>query len=108
MTMQATVSRPAASGIKDPYGGIKVLERETVEVPCFWWEQAVTEIEDGRKITRLAVSKMMVPLGAAISEGDRVTAVSDRRGQAIRVGQWDVTGIIRHPGYLEVLLEATR
>lgn len=108
MRHRATLERPVHAGGKDPYGATAVLERATSEIPCYWWERSITEAEDGRKVTRISVGTMIVPLGTAIAEGDRVVAVNDRRGRSIVTSRWDVTGILTQPDHLEVLLEVTR
>lgn len=82
MTMRMTVERN--QGSTDAYGGVSPdWQIVGLEVPCRVWSSEVQgarlQVEDSQQ-TFIQRPAGIVPLGADVMEGDRITGVYDRRG----------------------------
>ena len=106
MTMRATVYRDTQDGTDD-YGNPQPPDwtEHLTDVPCWVWstntrvgvaEERTVLVEDHRAI---------VPRGTDIQEGDRITAVTDRRDATIDDRTMSVDGIQWRKSHIELQLE---
>lgn len=105
MTHRATVENKTSSGtdalghnVPETYGSPDV-------VSCFAWSTARKEHIGADKIGTLEDIRMIVPIGTAIVESDRVTQILDRRGRTVYGGPLRVEAVIRRQTHVEVVLD---
>jgi len=75
--------------------------------PCYFWEPSAQRGEQrGERNADLYSQRLLVPLGTDITEEDRISGISDRRGRTVSDGVFGITQIVRKPDHLLLALEA--
>lgn len=52
--------------------------------------------------------RLLLPLGVDVTEEDRINGVTDRRGETISNGTFDIKQIVRKPDHLLLVLEVVQ
>lgn len=101
MTMRATVERGAT--VEDEYGnpGPITWGAHIAALPCWLYSRTEREVT-GEKSAVIEDLRLMVPKGTDVTEKDRISAVVDRRGQAIRPGVLVIEAVVRRRDHLEL------
>ena len=87
MVMRATVERDNSS-TTDAYGH-PVPETWLAHIasqPCRVWSSSRREVNDNRKEVLIESIRCAMPLGADVTEADRITSIKDRRGAELWAG----------------------
>lgn len=91
--------------VRDDEGAENILgQRQRSEVvvsesmPCRLFSRAATRVVDNNKIVSVAVHRLMAPAEADIQDRDRVTRVTDRRGNAVSSDTLSVVSVATVPG----------
>lgn len=105
-TMRAVVQRNTATG-KDAWGQPVAPTWTTIgTLRCFAWSNQSRELVDGDKTAMVEDMRMMVALGADITENDELTAITDARGNLLIPGRLRVDGPVqRKHTHLEAALK---
>lgn len=96
LTMRALMQRNQAAGT-DPRGHPVAPDWTAAgTLRCFVWSNASREVVDGDKTAMIEDTRGLFALGADIAEGDRITAVTDARGNVLIPGPLQVEGPVQH------------
>ena len=93
LTMRAAIERDQAAG-EDAWGGKPAPDFVQLHaaLPCFVYSNSSRELVDGAKTAMIEDLRAMFSTGAGVTEGDVITAVSDRAGNVIIPGRLKVEG----------------
>lgn len=105
MTQRALVERQSSPGTDD-YGNPLPGTWATHIAALACWLYGSTEREAVTEETTAVVTdlKLMVPLGANISEQDRINRITDRRGTVIEPAMLGIETILRKRTHLQLTL----
>ena len=106
LTMRAFVKRNTETGT-DPRGlPLPPVWEDHATLPCFVWSNASREAVDGDKTAMIEDTRGLFGLGADITDGDRISAVTDRLGNVLVRGPLEVDGPVqRKHTHLEAALK---
>lgn len=93
LTMRAAIERDQATGT-DAWGGKNKPDFVPLHaaLPCFVYSKSGRELVDGAKTAIIEDLRAMFSAGAGVTEGDVITAVSDRNGNMLIPGRLKVEG----------------
>lgn len=101
--MRAAVSRSPAQANDDWGRPGKPVFASAGSVPCFAWSKMRKEIRDEGKEVVIEDLRALVPIGADVTERDRLTIV-DRLGATLFGGPVAVVADTRKIGHRELML----
>lgn len=105
MTMRAVVERNAAS-TADAYGGpVPPNWQAHATIACRAWSRDKKLVADGAKGALLQDLRAAFPIGADLTEADRIARIEDRRAQLLVQGPLSILTLQRRKGHLEAMLE---
>jgi len=107
MTMRATVTRnqTTASDAWNQPGAPSYAPIDSNPVPCRVWSISRRQTEDADKAITIEELRLAFPLTGDIAEGDRLTTITDRRGNALFSEPLEVGPLQRRPTHHEARLE---
>ena len=93
LTHRAAIERGQATG-EDAWGGKPAPNFVPLHaaLPCFVYSKTGRELVDGAKTAMIEDLRAMFAAGAGVTEGDVITAVSDRQGNVIIPGRLKIEG----------------
>jgi hypothetical protein len=95
LTMRAIVERNTQAGT-DPRGQpLPPVWTVHGSLRCFIWSNASREVVDGDKTAMIEDVRGLFALGADIAEGDRISAVTDAKGNVLVPGVLQVEGPVQ-------------
>ena len=109
MTQRATIERNTQTDANE-YGHVGPAEWEPLadEMPCFLYSRSSRGQPESVTPDRAVVVEqmaLMVPLGADVTERDRVNGVEDRSGNVLLAGVQNIRSVMRHHTHLELLIQ---
>jgi len=106
LTMRAIMLRNSATGT-DPRGHpLPPVWTANGTLRCFAWSNASREIVDGDKTAMVEDMRALFALGGDITEGDRISGITDRAGNVLIAGPLEVDGPVqRKHTHLEAALK---
>lgn len=109
MTHRAVVERNTSTGVDDHNQPLPPTWTTHIAAQaCYLYTPsggAPGEILDEDKGAVVGGHRLLVPLSADITEGDRINGVTDRRGQTVNASKFNVRLVIRKPDHKLLLLE---
>ena len=95
LTMRALVERNTATG-NDAWGQPVAPSWSVLgTIRCFAWSNQSRELVDGDKTAMVEDMRMLVGLGADITENDELSAITDARGNVLIPGRLRVEGPVQ-------------
>tara|TARA_R100000789_G_scaffold1291_3_gene4266 strand:- start:83 stop:427 length:345 start_codon:yes stop_codon:yes gene_type:complete len=90
MVYRATVERDTETGT-DSYGNpLPPSWGSHITLPCRVYNDGKTMIVDGGKTATVEVLRMSFPLDKDVTEDDRITAITDRKGTSLYSGNFEI------------------
>lgn len=71
-------------------------------VPCYPWMRVGRELAEAPRTAVLKDTRLLVPKGTDVHEGDRVGDVVDRRGTVYLAGPFDIDAVVPRATHLEL------
>jgi hypothetical protein len=109
MTMRCTISRNMTAAF-DAYGNEQAADygEHIASQPCYWYQSSSFRGGEqvGERNLVVYTKQLLVPLGADITEADRITDIRDRQGRSLTAEVFNIKEIVRKPDHLLLGMEA--
>lgn len=106
MTQRCAVERDGAATDDEGNPAAPAWSSHIASLSCrFFHGTAEREVIDSDRSVVVEDSRMYVPLGTDITEADRINGVTDRLGNAIHSGLFNIRAVTRRATHLELLLQ---
>ena len=109
MTHRALIQRDANSALKDPYGNALTPSWATLVAAqaCYYYEPKAQRGEQlGERDVNVYAHQLLIPLAVAVTESDRISGITDRRGETVQAGLFEVKAIVRRRDHQLLTLQA--
>ncbi len=81
-------------------------QNHLTDVACWFWTTTKREDTDAQREAVIQDVRMMIPLGTDVTETDRINGITDRRGNSVVSGVFDVEAVVKHHlSHLELVLK---
>lgn len=95
LTMRADVERNVSTGT-DSYGHPVTPDFQPLAtINCFAWSPSSREVQDGDKVAAIEDVRIMLPLGADVTENDEIARITSKAGVVLFAGRYRVDGPVQ-------------